>query len=337
MNEQQQLSNRLLEMITAKWTTYILSAAAELGIADVLRDDRRSAAQIAEELGTIPSITHRILRALVTLGVVDESEEHTFGLTPLGNLLRTDTPGTMHSLVRMLGKPWHNRTWEQLSTCARKGGSGGEHAFGMHVYEYLDKKQEDFDNFHAAMRDGSTAIHVTASEAYDFSGISTLVDIGGATGRLLGTVLAKHPHMRGILFDRPSVEAAAQVELDKLGVAERCAFIGGDFFASVPAGGDAYMMTHVIRNWDDAEAVVLLKNCRQVMPKGGKLLALDTLIEAKSTRDWDRLMDLEMLVCLGGRARTVEDFSRLFAAAGFKLSRITPTRSMITIVEGVPV
>ncbi len=336
MNVQQQLNNKLLELITAKWTTHLLSAAAELGIADALRDGPRSAAQIAEELGTIPSVTYRILRGLAAIGVANESDQHTFELTPMGSLLRIDVPGSMHSLARMVARPWHNRVWEQLSTCAKKGASGGEHAFGMHVYDYLDQSKDDFDNFHAAMRDGSTAIHVTACEAYDFSGVSTLVDIGGATGRLLGTVLAKHPDMRGILFDRPSVEPAARAELDKLGVAERCTFVGGDFFSSVPSGGDAYMMTHVIRNWDDAEATVLLKNCRKVMPKAGRVLALDTVIDPTSGRDWDKLMDLEMLVSLGGRARTAEEFERLFGAAGFKLSRIIPTRSMITIVEGIP-
>lgn len=335
MERSEELAPAILQLIAGTWSTQLLSTAAELGIADVLKDQPLPAALVAERLATEPSVTYRILRALATLGVLDELEDRRFALTELGSLLRTDVPGSMHALAQMIGRPWHNRIWEVLTKCARSGGSGAEHAFGISLWDYFDQSKDDFDNFNAAMSDAATGMHVTAVEAYDFSGIRKLVDVGGGHGRLLGMILKRYPGMNGILFDRPSLEAGARAELEALGVANRCQFVGGDFLSSVPAGGDAYIMSHILHDWPDAEAAKILKNCRTAIQDGGKLLVLDAVIKPSGERDWGKLMDLEIMLCFGGRDRTAEELTTLLQEARFTLTRVLATRSAISIVEGV--
>jgi SAM-dependent methyltransferase len=180
-------------------------------------------------------------------------------------------------------------------------------------------------------------MHVTAVEAYDFGAIGTLVDVGGGHGRLLAKILRRHPKMRGIVFDRPGLSAAARNELARMGLADRCDFVGGDFLESVPPGGDAYIMSHTLHNWPDAEALAILRNCRNALPAGGKVLVLEAVINEGNEPDWGKLMDLEMLMMFGGRDRTSRELSQLFREARFELTRVIPTRSTTSIVEGIAI
>jgi len=329
---------RLLNMICATWTTQLLASAAELNVADCMKAGPLSANEVAERTKTDPNIMYRILRALGGLGVLKELEERRFELTALGQLLRSDVPGSMRQLAIMLGQPWHNRVWEVLSDCARSGVAfGAQRAFGTNLWQYFDEHPQYFENFNEAMLGASMNMHVTAVEAYDFSGIRRLVDVGGGYGRLIGMVLQKYPTLQGILFDRPPLAEGARKELQSLGVAERCECMSGDFLKSVPSGGDAYMMSHILHDWSDPDALAILRNCRQAITKHGKLIVLDAVIKSDGSADWAKLMDLEMMAMFGGRDRTREELAQLFDAAGFRLDRVIQTRSTTCIIEGIAV
>jgi SAM-dependent methyltransferase len=327
-----------LNMVTAKWTTQLLSAAAELGVADTLKEGPLSAEEIASRTQADVPMMYRLLRALSALGVLEALEGRRFQLTDLGQYLRSDIPGSMRALAMMTGRPWHNRGWEQLAHCVRTGAPGGvQAAFGTNLWDYFDKNRADFDNFNEAMTGASASMHGTATEAYDFSRFKTLADIGGGHGRLLGTIIQRTPGLSGILFDRPSLKEGAEAELRKMGLSQRCRFVGGDFFTSVPTGADAYMMSHILHDWPDDRALTILRNCREAMKPGGTFLAFDAVIKPGIDHDWGALMDLEIFMMFGGRDRTEEEFSQLYRKAGFKLTRVVPTRSSVSIVEGVAV
>jgi SAM-dependent methyltransferase len=329
-----------LNMVTAKWTTQLLAAAAELGVADTLKEGPLSSEEIAERTQANAPMMYRLLRALSALGVVEALESHRFRLTELGQYLRSDIPGSMRALAMMTGRPWHNRGWEQLAHCVKTGAAGGvQAAFGTNLWDYFDKPQNraDFDNFNEAMTGASASMHGAATESYDFSRFNVLADIGGGHGRLLGTILQRTPGLSGVLFDRPSLKQGAEAELQKMGITQRCRFVGGDFFTSVPPGADAYMMSHILHDWPDDRALTLLRNCREALKPGGTLLVFDAVIKPGIDHDWGALMDLEIFMMFGGRDRTEEEFSQLFRQAGFRLNRIIPTRSSVSIVEGTAV
>lgn len=329
---------KLLNMICATWTTQLLAAGAELKVADALKSGALSAAEVAERTKTDPAIMYRILRAMGSLGVLKELESRRFELTEMGQLLRSDVPGSMRALAMMLGQPWHNRVWEALADCARNGVAfGAKRAFGTDLWQYFDANKQYFDNFNEAMLGAAENMHVTAVDAYDFSGIRRLVDVGGGYGRLLGMILQKYPTMQGILYDRPPLAEGARKELESLGIANRCEFVGGDFLKSVPGGGDTYIMSHILHDWPDPDALAILRNCREALAKGGKIIVLDAVIRSDSGPDWGKLMDLEMMAMFGGRDRTREELEQLFGMAGFRLQRIIGTKSTTSIVEGIAV
>jgi SAM-dependent methyltransferase len=325
-------------MVTAKWTTQLLAAAAELGVADTLKDGPLSSEEVAARTQADAPMMYRLLRALSALGVLEALEARRFRLTELGQYLRSDIPGSMRALAMMTGRPWHNRGWEQLAHCVRTGAEGGvQAAFGMNLWDYFETNRADLDNFNEAMTGASASMHGTAAEAYDFSRFKVLTDIGGGHGRLLGTILQKTPGLSGVLFDRPGLKEGAEAELQKMGIAQRCRFVGGDFFSSIPSGADAYMMAHILHDWPDDRALRILRNTREAMKPGGTLLVLDAVIKPGTDHDWGALMDLEIFMMFGGRDRTGEEFSQLFHQAGFQLNRIISTSSSVSIVEGTAV
>ncbi len=331
---QNQAQAKLYGMPGSKWTSALLSAAAELGIVDTLKDGPLSAEEVAARTKTHAPTMYRLLRALATLGLIEVQEGRRFKLTDVGYYLRSDVPGSIRALAIMGGRAWHNRCWEQLAESVRTGRSGAQLAFGMSLWEYFDKERADFDNFNEAMTSAAANIHAMAAEAYDFSRFKVLADIGGGHGRLLGLVLQKTPGLRGVLFDRPSLEEGANAELKKMGIADRCKFVSGDFFSAVPEGADAHMMSHILHDWDDEQALQILRTCRKAMKPGDTLLVLDAVVKENAQGDWGTLMDIEMLMIFGGRDRTQEEFFKLFEQAGFKPHRVIPTRSNISIVEG---
>lgn len=331
------LSKKMMELISARWTSQALSVIAELRVADFLKDGPLSVEDLAARTQTHADSLFRFLRALASEGIFEQLEDQRFKLTPLGDTLRGDVPGSARPLAMSLGRPWNNDSWQQALHSVRTGEPAIRKALGRGLFEYLSEHPEQYQEFSEAMTGAARIMHTAAIKAYDFSGIGTLVDVGGGHGWLLGSILREYPSMKGHLYDRPHVVAGARGNLEGLGVLERCTLSGGDFFVSVPQGADAYIISNVIHNWGDTHALQLLKNCRAASRAGGRLIILDGVIRPGNEPDYGKRLDLQMLVCTEGRERTAQEYERLCREAGFSLQRVIPTPSSVSIVEAVAV
>ena len=235
----------------------------------------------------------------------------------------------------MGGREWHGRAWSNLEYCVRSGKQSLEKLYGEHVFTFLQNRPEEAAIFHEAMTNLSTIDGPAVVEAYDFEGIRSIVDIAGGHGLLLATILKKNPGMKGTLYEIPQViEGAKNGPLKP--VIDRCTFASGDMFSSVPLGADAYIMKHIIHDWPDELCVRILKACRSGVNAGGKLLVVDSVIQPGNDFSPGKFLDLQMLIFPGGRERTEAQFRELFAASGWRLSRVIPTRAIDSVVEGIP-
>ena len=323
----------LWRMITGCFVSQAISVAATLGIADLLSSGPQSLAELAQQTATHAPSLYRLLRALASVGIFSEDPEGRFALTPLANLLRQDVPGSLRAPAAMIRSKVQWPALGDLLYSVQTGNSAFPHLFGMDLWEYTQQDEQENKIFHDAMS-GFSVVEVEAiCKAYDFSGITTLVDIAGGHGKLLAAVLQAYPTMHGKLFDLPHVAQQAEEVFLDAGVAQRARAIGGDMFTSVPAGYDAYMMKTVIHDWDDEQAVTLLQNCHAAMPSHARLLLMTRVIAPANVPDGGKFMDLNMLITLGGRERTEEEFVRLLARANLTLKRTIPTQSALHILE----
>jgi hypothetical protein len=314
-----------------------IMVAARLGIADLLKDSPKSYEELAQAVEAQPQPLYRMLRALTNAGVFAQDNDGRFMLTPISMCLQTDTPGSMRSLLVMCSEEWHYDSWAHFLTSVKTGKTPFEVQHGMSLFQYFEQNPAAGEIFNSAMAGGSARSTAAVAASYDFSRVTTLVDIGGGVGTLVATLLKQNPQMRGVLFDRPHVLAGARRFLETAGVAERCDLVGGSFFEGVPSGGDAYVMQNVIHAWDDERATAILKSCRRSMMAYGTLLVSEMVIPPDNEPYFGTVFDLEMQVVTGsGRERTASEFKALFEAAGFKLTRIIPTPSYSYVLEGTP-
>jgi hypothetical protein len=324
----------LTQMAFGALMTQALYVAAKLGVADLLADRPQTAAQLAAT-GTDEQALYRVLRSLAGAGVFSEVEPRVFGLTPLGELLRSDAPNSLRGGLIFMGEEWHWAVWGRLMHSVRTGRPAWGHTHGAEVFDYFATNPAEAEIFNRAMTDMSAATAAPVVEAYDFDGIGTLADIAGGHGYLLAQVLKAHPGMRGVLFDVGPVVAGAGALLEAEGVTARVERVAGDFFKAVPRGADAYMMKHIIHDWDDERSRLILRNIREAMPRHGKVLIVETVVPEGDEPHYSKLLDLEMLVSPGGAERTAREYRALLAAEGFRLTRIVPTRSPFSVVEAV--
>ena len=326
----------LMKMLCGKWLTQAIGVAAELRLADHLAAGPRSAAELAAATGANEDGVFRLLRGLASVGVFAEGEPRKFALTPMAACLQSDVPGSLAAVARFFAHEVTWRPWGEALHSVRTGEQAFSKVFGKPVFEWAPEHPEATQVFHEAMTSISTMDSMAVAAGYDFSGIDTLVDIGGGHGLLLATVLEQHPRMKGILFDQPHATEGAKQLLASRGLTGRCEVVAGDFFAQVPSGGDAYMMKHILHDWDDALSTKILESCHQAMGPAAKLLVVDAVIAPGNDPDFGKLLDLEMLVMTtGGRERTQADFAALFDRAGFRLTRVVPTMAPASVVEGV--
>ncbi|HEY3610279.1 MAG TPA: methyltransferase [Pseudonocardiaceae bacterium] len=316
---------RILQLATASWMSAALSAVAELGAADELAHGPRSVADIATAVAADAPTLYRLMRACADFGLFTEGPGRTFALTELGEAIRTDTPGSMRNFAMWVGLPPERNTWSGLAESVRAGKSAFEGVHGSPIWEYMRAHGDVSRVFDGAMTEASSGLVAPVVAAYDFSPFRTIVDIGGGHGALLAAVLAANPGATGVLFDQPTVVAGAGKAFTEAGVSDRCALRGGNFFESVPTGGDAYLLSNIIHDWDDESAQRILTNCRDAMAEGGRVL----LIEAVLPQDGvpapiAKLMDLNMLVLCDGRQRSEPEFAELFHRCGLELARIVP-------------
>jgi ubiquinone/menaquinone biosynthesis C-methylase UbiE len=325
-----------MNLTAGKWVSQAIAVAAELGIADFLKDGPRTAAEIARMANASKDGVYRLLRALGSVGLFAETGNRRFRLTPLGRLLRTDSPQALGGYARFVGHESTWRPWEELRHSVRTGEPAFDHVFAMPIFEYFAKMPESAAVFDTAMTSISTLESKAVVAAYDFSGINTLVDVAGGHGLMIMSILKANRRMRGVLFDLPHVTTGATAVLESGGVADRCQIVSGDFFASVPEGGDAYVMKHIIHDWDDERATQILRRCHRAMQPGGKVLIIDAVIPPGNRAHFGKLLDLEMLVLTPrGRERTQAEFRELLKRSGFRLRRVVSTDTHLSIVEGV--
>lgn len=331
----------LVGMVFGSMSAQVAATAVRLGVADAVGGGERTAEDVAEMCGTDPQATLRLLRAMAALGLFTETRPGGFALTAEGALLREDQPGSVRSFVQLFADPVILRAWEHLDDSLRTGGPSFGDVFGTDFFSHLNQRPELSERFNAAMSEGSRAAVEAISANYDFGRFGTVADIGGGDGTLLSAVLTAHPGVRGIVYDTAEGLAQARDKLRRDGVADRCSTRAGDFFASVPAGADLYMLKSVIHDWDDDRAATILRNCREAGGDDARLLIVEPVLPpvvAPSMPAVMYLSDLNMLVNLGGRERTEEDFANLCAAAGYRLTGVTPLPppQAFSLIEAAP-
>jgi hypothetical protein len=328
MDAPQELINR---MLTGYWVSQALYVAAKLGLADQLADGPRSADELAAHTQTHAGALYRLLRALASVGVFAEDEAGRFGLTPAAECLR-DRPGSQRALAIMCGEE-HYRAYGELLYSVQTGKTAFDKVYGMPVFDFLSKHPEQAQIFDAAMVGVHGRETAAVLDAYDLADVRVLADIGGGNGSLLTGVLQRYPHMRGILYDLPGVAERAKANLQAAGLAERCTVLSGSFFESVPPGADAYLMRHIIHDWDDARCGTILGNIQRIIGSG-RLLVVEGVVPPGNDPCFSKLLDLTMLVIPGGKERTEPEYRALFEQNGFQLTRVVPTKADVSVIEG---
>ena len=336
MTTDQSAAVDLRRMIVGYRLSQALHVAAKLGIADLLAEGPRRAEDLAGVTGSHPSSLFRVLRLLASEGVFEELEEGQFTLTPLAEPLRSDAPDSLRARAIFDGEEWNWHPWGNLLHSTKTGGSAFDHTYGVAVFDYLKETPEAATSFDSLMAAQTRPWALSVADAYDFADIGTLVDVGGGYGVLLAAILTAHPHLKGVLVELPHVVAGARPKLEEAGLAGRCEAVAGDFFQSIPDGGDAYILKHVLHDWDDDRCVSILDNCRRAISNEDRLLVVEILIAPGNEPDYGKYLDLNMLVLTKGRERTEEQYRTLFEAAAFTLSRVVATRSELSIIEGRP-
>ena len=289
---------------------------------------------LARQAGANEDALYRMLRTLSGFGVFVENAPRQFSNNPASELLRSDVPGLYH-MVLWLPDPFHLKIYADAIHSVMTGQPAVEKTFGKPVFEYFPEDRALSERFNNAMTAFSAVVIQAALEAYDFSGIATMVDVAGGHGEVLTSIIKAYPAMKGVLSDLDHVLAGAEPRIRAMGLADRCRTETIDFFKSVPAGGDAYIMKHIIHDWDDDRAVTILQNIRKAMNPGGRVILLDSVLQAPNQPDLGKVIDIEMMLLPGGRERTEEEFRSLFDRAGFRLTRIVPTKSPLAVIEGV--
>ena len=332
----------LLPLISGFMASRTVHVAAELGIADLMAERPKTAEILARETGAQPRALNQLLRALASLGIVDEIEPGRFALTPLGAQLRTDVENSVRNLALMFGSERSWRAWGELGYSVRTGAPAMRHVFGMDGFQYLAEHPQQAAIFNAAMAEITRQVARDLVAAYDFAPFRTIVDIGGGNGTLLAAILTAAPKLRGILFDSPTGSAEAPARLAAAGLTDRCSVIAGDFFRSIPSGADAHILKSVIHDWDDEHSATILRNCRDAISADGRLFLVERLMptrmEASAAHQRWTMLDMHMLVMLGGRERTEQEYRALFASAGFKWERASalPGSTGFSLIEAIP-
>lgn len=321
---------------------YIVSACLnvvmKLRIPDLLGDDLCPVAAVAAEAGVNADYLGRVLRVLETAGLVHRGAD-AVALTPAGQLLRSGIPGSMADCANWLSDPLHFETYAALQGSVESGQTTFDRLHGEPFFNWLSRSEnaEEAGVFNRAMTSISEMCVPAFLEAYDFSWASTIVDIGGGHGALLRSILGAHAHLKGIVGEIPYVAKEAQAAIAEAGLEHRCSAVHCDFFAAAPEGGDLYLMKHIIHDWADEAALCILRNIRKVIPSHGRLVLAESVLNDGPEPHPGKLLDIEMMVFVGGRERTEHDFRDLLARGGFRMERVIPTRSPISLIEAVPV
>lgn len=325
-----------MDMAIAHWAGELLLQAAEMSLPDkFVGNAPRSASDIAAEYGMQARPVRRFLRSLAGLGLFASAGGDSFRLTDLGAALRTGAPGAARSAVIALVGDMVKPAWRVFDHGLVTGDPAFEKAHGMGLFQYLQHNPGMAQLFSETMVGFHGREPPAVAEAYDFAGISSLVDVGGASGNMLGHVLSRHSHLRGVLYDLPHVVVDAPPLLEGFGVADRVTIESGSFFEGVPRGHDAYLLSHIVHDWDDAENGVILGHVREAMNPDGKLLIVEMVLPESDEPHMGKMLDMMMLLVPGGEERTPSEYAALLEPNGFRIERVVPTASAVSVVEAV--
>jgi hypothetical protein len=325
-------------MITAFRVSDLVATAAEFRLADFLADGPKSSAELARLCGAHPDRLHRVLRALARIELVRQEADGRFALAPLGEPLRSDVPDSLYRMARLWGSDLFKLTWMRLPHSVRTGQSAQEYLYGLRQFDYLATQPGVAAIFNEGMLAGTLTVAAAVVDAYDFAPVKTVVDVGGGSGALAATVLRSYSAMRGIVFDLPFCQQGAIDYLTSAGVSDRCQFVPGDFFESIPPGADAYVLKFILHDWEDEKCAQILKTCRAAVSGEAKLLLVESVLPPDGGPLTDAVFgDVTMIVHTGGRERTEAEFASLLEAAGFRLARVVPTRVAQSVIEAVPI
>lgn len=323
----------MFQIMNGMWVSQIASAVAQLGIADFIAAGTRRVDHLAEECSAHPDTLYRLLRAAQTIGLCREVAPKEFALTPVGETLRSAAQGSMRDLVIAETAPGHWLPWGRLTDAVRRGAPTATETLGMNPWEYYAKNPEEGQCFARGMGNLSAVASRDVAAVYNVGEAKRIVDVGGSEGVLLRGLLHGAPHARGVLFDRPEIIDYARASIDASDYRDRIDLAGGDFFTAIPEGGDVYLLKSILHDWSDAECEVILRNVHRAAAPDARLVLVEMLLPDEPQPSPVALMDMNMLVMLGGRERTGEEFGALLARCGFTLERIVPTPGMFAVLE----
>jgi len=326
----------LTEMILAYRLSQLIYVTARLGIADLLADGPRSSEELAALTGAHPKALYRVLRALASNGIFAETEDRAFALTPLAAPLRAGVAGSLRGVALMQIHEARWQAWGELSYSVKTGRSAFEHVHGMSYWEYIAQHPDVFEAFNTGMADLTRQAIPAIVDAYDFTGCGRIVDVGAGRGDLLAALLARYPYLHGVIVELPALMEEARNVLEVAGVAARCELVAGDYLASLPRGGDVYLLKSIIHGLDESRAVRVLRNCLESLAHGGRVLVIQVIVPSGNARAGIKTGDILHLVSGVGQERTESEYRALFDAAGLRLVRVYPTTSSFSILEGVP-
>lgn len=325
----------LFQLATGYWLSQAIYVAAKLGIADLLKDGPQTSTALATATQSHAPSLFRMMRALSSIGVFEQVGQGRFALSPLAQGLRTGITGSLKATIITIGEI-HYQAYGDLLHSVETGSPSFNKVFGASLFEYLQRNAEACDAFNQGMSDLSSMLAYAVLLAYDFDGISSIVDVGGGEGKLLETILDFYPGVEGIVFDSSRTIERTKQRLCSDRSPRQCSYVAGDFFEAVPEGADAYLLCGVVHDWNDEHAIRILRNCRRAMKASGRVLLLEMLLPETADKHFGKLLDLNMLVMTGGRERTRAEFSVLLDVAGYKVTRIIDTMAPQSLIEAVP-
>ncbi len=333
-NERNPSPPDLFQMTTGYWVSQAIYVAAKLGIADLLKDGPQSCVALATATGADAASLFRLMRALASVGVFSYVRTDCFALSRLAESLQTEVRGSLRAMVITLGEI-HYQACGHMLRSVQTGSPAFNHVFGASLFDYLRQNVDAADAFNQGMANVASMLAYAVLMAYDFAGISSIVDIGGGQGEFLETILQFNPDIGGTVFDTASTIQRAKRQRSNNAWGRRCSYVTGDFFTSVPQGADAYLLCGVIHDWDDSRAVTILRNCRKAMTKNSRVLLVDMIVPDAAFASFSKFLDLNMLVMNGGRERTIAEFRALLNAADYTLTRIVPTMAPQSVIEAI--
>jgi hypothetical protein len=325
----------VLQMLTGMWVAQIMSAVAQLGVPDVIAAGTRSVEHLAEECGANRAALHRLLRAAATIGLLIETAPGDFALTPLGETLRANTPGSLRDFVIAETAPGHWLPWGRLAEAVKRGGAMAKETLGVDPWEYYATNVEEGRSFARGMSNLSAIASSDVARVYDPGAAKRIVDVGGSEGVLLRGILGRAPNARGVLFDRADVIEGARGAVAASGMADRIELVSGDFFTEMPSGGDLYLLKSILHDWPDDKCEEIVKSVHRAAAEGSRLVLVEGLLPDTLQPSPVTLMDINMLVMLGGRERTAGEYSALLKRCGYEVERVIPTGGMFGVIEAL--